>query len=295
MTVPNITKDFVEVIETRLPGGKWIAKFLIGLVVLVLIGGLLYLVFNAGRAVLSKLPTSIPVHVEPKDWISLAIVVLLFAAFFWLTQRRLTKLENVKPVDQDVRDAMKELDDAMIGMHDVQGQVQKTVENLGTRLKYIEKKLGDELTDTLTKTLIAEADRRYYQKPQEPEAPPQPNPKVELGRKLLREAAQELRYAFKDPVSWDTKETASRGWLALQVSKLATEILSPDALQDLETFKSAREAKRKLREQGSDAKDHAINLVEYLENLAENLAEDELDQDVDLPASFEQFRKAHGG
>jgi len=41
MTVPSITKDFVEVVETRLPGGKWIAKLLIALVVLVLIGGLM--------------------------------------------------------------------------------------------------------------------------------------------------------------------------------------------------------------------------------------------------------------
>ena len=81
----------------------------------------------------------------------------------------------------------------------------------------------------------------------------------------------------------------------MQVSRLATEILSPDALQELQAFESAREAKRKLREQGSDAKDHAMKLVEYLENVAEFLTEDELDEDIELPGSFAQFKKAHGG
>ena len=57
----------------------------------------------------------------------------------------------------------------------------------------------------------------------------------------------------------------------MQVSRLATEILSPDALKDLEAFESAQKAKRELREQGGDAKDHAMKLVDYLEALAEDL------------------------
>ena len=119
--------------------------------------------------------------------------------------------------------------------------------------------------------------------------------KVEVGRKLLREVTADLRDAFREPVSWDTRPTVARGWLAMQVSRLATEILSPDALKDLEAFESAQNAKRKLREQGGEAKDDAMKLVGYLEALAKDLTEDDLDEDIDLPASFGQFKKAHGG
>ena len=42
-------------------------------------------------------------------------------------------------------------------------------------------------------------------------------------------------------------------------------------------------------------KDHAMKLVDYLEALAEDLTEDDLDEDIDLPRSFMQFREAHGG
>jgi len=38
-----------------------------------------------------------------------------------------------------------------------------------------------------------------------------------------------------------------------------------------------------------------MKLVEYLENVAEFLTEDELDEDIELPGSFAQFKKAHGG
>ena len=38
-----------------------------------------------------------------------------------------------------------------------------------------------------------------------------------------------------------------------------------------------------------------MKLVDYLEALAEDLTEDDLDEDIDLPGSFGQFRKAHGG
>ena len=123
----------------------------------------------------------------------------------------------------------------------------------------------------------------------------EPNMKVEVGRRLLREATADMRDAFREPVSLDTRPTVEREWLAMQVSKLATEILSPDTLKDLEAFESAQNAKRALREQGGDAKDHAMKLVDYLEALAEDLTEDDLDEDIDLPGSFRQFRKAHGG
>ena len=81
----------------------------------------------------------------------------------------------------------------------------------------------------------------------------------------------------------------------MQVSRLTTEILSPDALKDLEAFESTQKAKRELREQGGDAKDHAMKLVDYLEALAEDLTEDDLDEDIELPRSFVQFREAHDG
>ena len=58
--------------------------------------------------------------------------------------------------------------------------------------------------------------------------------KIEVGRKLLREATADVRDAFREPVSLDTGPTMEREWLAMQVSKLATEILSPDALKDLD-------------------------------------------------------------
>lgn len=41
-------------IEARLPGGTWIAKRLIARVVLVLIGGLLHLIFNAASPAVSN-------------------------------------------------------------------------------------------------------------------------------------------------------------------------------------------------------------------------------------------------
>jgi hypothetical protein len=107
MTVPSITREFFELIETKLPGGKWIAKALLGLVVLAMFGGLLYLMYGAGTALLAKLPTSIPVKAEPKDWISLAVIVALFVGGFVFIQRRLSKIENTKPVDHDVRNALR--------------------------------------------------------------------------------------------------------------------------------------------------------------------------------------------
>ena len=63
--------------------------------------------------------------------------------------------------------------------------------------------------------------------------------KVEVGRKLLREATADVRDAFREPVTLDTRPTVEREWLAMQVSKLATEILSPDALKDLESHSCA--------------------------------------------------------
>ena len=49
-----------------------------------------------------------------------------------------------------------------------------------------------------------------------------------------------MRDAFREPVSLDTRPTVEREWLAMQVSKLATEILSPDALKDLESHCASR-------------------------------------------------------
>ena len=66
--------------------------------------------------------------------------------------------------------------------------------------------------------------------------------KVEVGRKLLREATADVRDAFREPVSLDTRPTVEREWLGMQVSKLATEILSPDAFKDLEAFGSSAES-----------------------------------------------------
>lgn len=72
----------------------------------------------------------------------------------------------------------------------------KRLDGIEGRFEYVEKKVGDELTDTLTKTLLEQADKRYYVRVEDVPPPPL-DPRVELGQKLLRDAAQQLRYAFK--------------------------------------------------------------------------------------------------
>lgn len=287
MTVPNITKDFVEVVETRLPGGKWIAKLLVGLVVLALIGGLLYLILNAGRAVLANFPTSFPVNLEAKDWVSLAVVVLLFAAFFFLTQRRLKKIENLKPVDQDVRDALTHVADDHL-------ELRKTVEAMDGRVKYVEKKVGDEMTDFLMAELMKRADDKYIQMPPLVEGTTEANIRVELGKKILREAAAEAREAVDGKLDLSAQALAKRGWLHLALRRFAREILSDDALNDFRGMEKSREEKMEQRGQSPDGKSHFIKMADHFEELAEYLSLDDLDPDADLPGSFEQFKKSQG-
>jgi hypothetical protein len=285
-------KDTIEAIENRI--GKWPVS--VALWVLVLAA-----VFTAGGVIIKTLQDSfsglrpfLPQVAlnEGAFRVATIFVYLLLGVAAWVATRRFQKL--AREVEQAFEREGVALD-AIVNSENKIEALEQTIKSLDKRIGYVEKKIGDELRDVLTQRLIAEADKQYHQK-QDIEGPPEPpNPKVELGRKLLREAAEQLRDAFKDPVSWDTKATASRGWLALQVSKLATEIFSPDALQDLEAFETTREAKRKLRNQSSDAKEHAMKLANYLEGVAETLTDFDLDSDIDLPASFEQFRKTHGG
>jgi hypothetical protein len=96
-------------------------------------------------------------------------------------------------------------------------------------------------------------------------------------------------------LSWDTKETASRGWLALQINRFLKDILSPDRLDDFRIVERAIEEKRKIREQSADSKEHAAKIIGFMEDLADGLTEYDLDEDIELPPSFEAYRKAHGG
>ena len=217
----------------------------------------------------------------------LVYVLLVFGG--WVVTRRFQEVardaEHAVDRENVALDAIVESEEKIKGLN-------KKIGNVENRLDNIKKKVSDELPDILTKQLLEEIDKRYFHKAKLSKGPAEPNMKVEVGRKLLREATADVRDAFREPVSLDTRPTVEREWLAMQVSKLATEILSPDALKDLEAFESAQNAKRALREQGGDAKDHAMKLVDYLEALAEELTEDDLDEDIDLPGSFGQFRKS---
>jgi hypothetical protein len=285
-------KDTIEATEKRI--GRLPIKVLLWAIVIAVFLTASGVIVNNLRSSFTWLQPIIPAQLELNDTafrVATAFVYVLLAIAGWLVWRTFQKLAR------DAEEAFGREGVALDAIVESENRIealQKSVKSIDGRLEYVEKKVGDELTDALTKILIEQGDKRYFAKP-EPEVAAEPDARLELGRKLLREAAQELRYAFKEPLSWDSGPSASRGWLAIQVKRLATEILSPDALQELDAFDSALEAKRKLREQAADSKERAAKLIRYLENLADNLMDIDLDEEIDLPPSFEKFRKDHDG
>ena len=285
------SKDTIEAIEKRI--GKWPIKTVLWVLVLTAVisgGGIIVSGLRQSFTWLSPYLPQIELN-ETAFVVANVLVYVLLVFGGWVVTRRFQEVARAAEhaVDREnvALDAIVESEEKIKGLN-------KKIGNVENRLDNIEKKVSDELPDILTKQLLEETDKRYFHKAELSKGPAEPNMKVEVGRKLLREATADVRDAFREPVSLDTRPTVEREWLAMQVSKLATEILSPDALKDLEAFESAQNAKRALREQGGDAKDHAMKLVDYLEALAEDLTEDDLDEDIDLPGSFGQFRKAHG-
>ena len=285
-------KDTIEAIEKRI--GKWPMTTALWVLVLaaVITGG--GIIVSGLRQYFTSLRPYLP-QIELNETafgVANVLVYVLLAFGAWVVTRRFQKVardaEHAVDRENVALDAIVESENKIKGLN-------KKIGNVENRLDYIEKEVGDELADILTKQFLEETDKRYFQKAELSKGPAEPNMKIEVGRKLLREATADLRDAFRESVSWDTRPPAERGWLAMQVFRLATEILSPDALKDLEAFESAQKAKRELREQDGDVKDHAMKLVDYLEALAEDLTEDDLDEDIDLPRSFMQFREAHGG
>ena len=285
-------KDTIEAIEKRI--GKWPMTTVLWVLVLTLVISCGGIIVSGLRQSFTSLRPYLPqIELNETAFVVANVLVYVLLAFGgWVVTRRFQEVardaEHAVARENVALDAIVESESKIKGLN-------KKIGNVENRLDYIEKKVGDELADILTKQLLEETDERYFQKAELSKGPAEPNMKVEVGRKLLREATADLRDAFREPVSWDTRPTAERGWLAMQVSRLATEILSPAALKELEAFESAQNAKRKLREQSGDAKDHAMKLADYLEALAEDLTEDGLDEDIDLPGSFGQFREAHGG
>ena len=286
------SKDTIEAIEKRI--GKWPMTIVLWVLVLTLVISCGGIIVSGLRQSFTSLRPYLPqIELNETAFVVANVLVYVLLAFGgWVVTRRFQ--EVARNAEHAVDRENVALDAIVESEHKIKG-LNKKIGNVEDRLDYLEKKVGDELADILTKELLEETDKRYFQKAELSKGPAEPNMKVEVGRKLLREATADLRDAFKEPVSWDTRPTVERGLLAMQVSKLATEILSLDALKDLEAFESAQNAKRTLREQGGDAKDHAMKLVDYLEALAEDLTEGDLDEDIDLPGSFGQFMKAHGG
>ena len=286
------SKDTIEAIEKRI--GKWPIKTVLWVLVLtaVISGG--GIIVSGLRQSFTWLRPYLPqIELNETAFVVANVLVYVLLVFGgWVVTRRFQEVARAAEhaVDREnvALDAIVESEEKIKGLN-------KKIGNVENRLDNIEKKVSDELPDILTKQLLEETDKRYFHKAELSKGPAEPNMKVEVGRKLLREATADVRDAFREPVSLDTRPTVEREWLAMQVSKLATEILSPDALKDLEAFESAQNAKRALREQGGDAKDHAMKLVDYLEALAEDLTEDDLDEDIELPRSFVQFREAHDG
>ncbi len=206
-------KDTIEAAEKRI--GRLPMKILLWVVALAII-------FTAGGVVVSGLRSSftwlqpyIPAQLELNETVfrvATILVYVLLGAGAWLVWRKFQKFAS------DAEHAAGRENVALDAIVESENKIEelcKKVARLEERLGHIEKKVGDELTDMLTKRLIEHENKLYLQKA-EPEAPAPPGPRVDLGKKLLREAAQELRYAFKEPLGWDTKETASRGWLALR-------------------------------------------------------------------------------
>ena len=286
------SKDTTEAIEKRI--GKWPMTTVLWVLVLTVViscGGIIVSGLRQSFTLLRPYLPQIELN-ETVFVVANVLVYVLLAFGGWVVTRRFQ--EVARDAEHAVDRENVTLDTIVESEHKIKG-LNKKIGNVEDRLDYIEKKVGDELADILTKQLLEETDKRYFQKAELSKGPAEPNMKVEVGQKLLREATADLRDAFREPVSLDTRPMAERGWLAMQVSRLTTEILSPDALNDLEAFESTQKAKRELREQGGDAKDHAMKLVDYLEALAEDLTEDDLDEDIELPRSFVQFREAHDG
>ncbi len=80
-----------------------------------------------------------------------------------------------------------------------------------------------------------------------------------------------------------------------KITRLLKDILSPETLDDFHILERAIEEKRKVREEGADSKAYATKFVEFMESLADRLTDFDLDEDIDLPPSFEKFKKEHGG
>lgn len=286
-------KDTIEAVEKRI--GKPLIKlllFVVTLAIIVIAGGF---IVNGLRSSFTWLQPYLPQFSFPGSEailpVATVLVYVLVAIGALLVYRKIQKL--TKQAEDAVGREGAALN-AIVESENKIAALDKQVKTLIGRLEYMEKKVGGELEDILVKQFMEQADKKFITKPAE-EPPAAPNSKVELGRKLLREAAQELRYAFKEPLSWDSGATISRGWLSVQVTKLIKDILSPDTLDDFRIVERAIEEKRKVREQSADAKEHAAKIIEFLETLADGLTNYDLDDDIDLPPSFEKFRKDHGG
>jgi hypothetical protein len=156
--IGSVTKDLVELLETRLWGGKVLARAILYAAALALLVGLVLLLFTSAKAFLGILPTSIPIPLEPADYVSLVVVVGLFAAVMYWTNRQTKRLSLLQDATRQVFGAEAELHtNTMDRVHRLEERATATEEELKRfmlRFDYIESKVGNELHDFLVRRLL---------------------------------------------------------------------------------------------------------------------------------------------
>jgi hypothetical protein len=165
----------------------------------------------------------------------------------------------------------------------------KQLETLGERLKYIEGKVGDQLTDILTKQLLEQEGLKTEETRRSLGVPPD-DVRVANARKVLREAVQEAQNVIDAKNIDQATVQAALEW---QIQNLIAEVFSFRVFADFRNFMEITSKKRELSGTPANGKKHLAKYAQYLEELADGLGPKDLDPEKEPPASWAQWKKAH--
>ena len=75
MSLPGGVKDVFDLVEKHVAGGTKTAKAILYLFVVAFVGAVCATLILSGKVILGVLPTSLPVNLRVRDWVSFAIVI----------------------------------------------------------------------------------------------------------------------------------------------------------------------------------------------------------------------------
>lgn len=119
------------------------------------------------------------------------------------------------------------------------------------------------------------------------------NLRVELAKKVLREAAAVARETGTEKIDYDPHATAQRAALHYVLLRMVRDLFSHHVIADFDAQRKTTEQKREMRNQSPDGRSHFIEIADFFERLAEKIEIDDLDPAAECPGSFAQYRN-HG-